>query len=440
MLTKNEFQKEMEKGLTEAFGEYNCEVFRANLPYDAGTRDALIVRLDQDNPVGPVLYTDPLYEAYQAGKSMEQILKEETDIVREFFNARIEVPELTVENAKQSIRFAVVNAERAEKLLEKCPHIEMEDLAAVPRWIINDEASFAVTNDLVSSMRLTKEEVLDIARKNTDALDFKIRNMNDVLGGMMDQFGVEDGYANEVIPNTYNPLYVVTSDSGQFGAAAMVSDRTLQKIGDTLGENYTILPSSRHEILCIKDSEGFDSEALHQMVYSINRTEVHPDDYLSDTVYHYDRQTHTLTRASEPGVPLYHYDREYAIDHGEIELYRDSLRENIKCRDAIEACIRDGFDGVSIDLTASKAVLQKYGPERTQYVLAATVDNKSWDGRFSERNKAWAGDLRAEYPAADEFAVRSHPYVLDGYIDQVRRSLEPKNEIKMERGGKQWAR
>ena len=95
---------------------------------------------------------------------------------------------------------------------------------------------------------------------------------------------------------------------------------------------------------------------------------------------------------------------------------------------------------MSIDITASKAVLQKFGPERTQYVLAATVDNKSWDGRFSERNKAWAGDLRAEYPAADEYAVRSHPYVLDGYIDQVRRSLEPKNEIKMERGGKQWAR
>ena len=440
MLTKNEFQKEMEKGLTEAFGEYNCEVVHANIPYDAGTREALIVRLDQDNPIGPVLYTDPLYEAYQAGKPVGQILKEETETVQEFFKAKIEVPELTVDNARQSIRFTVVNAQRAESLLKKCPHIEMEDLAAVPRWIISDEASFAVTNDLVSSLRLTKEEVLDIARKNTDGMDFKIRNMNDVLGGMMEQYGVDEGYSSEVLSSAYNPLYVVTSDSGQFGAAALTSDRALQQIGDTLGENYTILPSSRHEILCIKDSEGFETDLLHQMVYSINRTEVHPDDFLSDTVYHYDRTTHTLTRASEPGVPLYLYDREHAIDHGEIELYRDSLRENIKCRDAIENSIRDGYDGMSIDLTATKAVLQKFGPERTQYVLAATVDYKSWDGRFSASNKSWVADLRPEYPAADEYAVRSHPYVLDGYIDQVRRSLEPENEIKMERGGKQWAR
>ena len=95
---------------------------------------------------------------------------------------------------------------------------------------------------------------------------------------------------------------------------------------------------------------------------------------------------------------------------------------------------------MSIDIAASRGVIQKYGPERTKYVLAATVEYKSWDGRFSASNKAWAADLRAEYPASDEFAVRSHPYVLDGYIDQVRRSLEPELNVKMERGGKQWAR
>ena len=420
--TYEEFRVFLQEQLSDAFGDYNATVGFAKIPKDNAVKDALYVRLDKDSPIAPVIYTEPLYEEYASGKALDQIIADTAvDVSRGFRNT--DLPELTVENADKSIRFSLVNANRNEELLSRCPHIEMEDLAAVPRWIINEEQSFVVTNDLAQHLLLTREEVMDIARRNTESMDFSIRNMNDILGDAMLSMGVDDDYAHEILSENKSPLYVVTSKTGMDGSAAMMSDRALQQIGNTLGENYAILPSSRHEILCVADSQGLEPEELHQMVYAINRTEVAPGDYLSDMVYHYDRATHTLDRLSEPGVPLYRYDREYALDRGEQELYRDSLRENIRCRDAIENSIRNGFDGAHLDSAAADRVLREFGSERTQYVLAATVDSKSWDGRFSDSNKVWAASLHAEYPDADRFIVQSHPAVLDGYINQVRESV-----------------
>ena len=67
-------------------------------------------------------------------------------------------------------------------------------------------------------------------------------------------------------------------------------------------------------------------------------------------------------------------------------------RTNEACRDAIDAAIRDGYDGTY--LTADvKGVLAEFGPERVSYVLAATLQDKTWDQRFSRSNQAWAAAI-----------------------------------------------
>ena len=75
---------------------------------------------------------------------------------------------------------------------------------------------------------------------------------------------------------------------------------------------------------------------------------------------------------------------------------------------------------------AAGEALEEYGAERVAFILANTVQQLEYDGRFSFGDKAWAKgyeipenvsrgiDMNADY------VVNSHPAVLDGWIGLVR--------------------
>lgn len=63
---------------------------------------------------------------------------------------------------------------------------------------------------------------------------------------------------------------------------------------------------------------------------------------------------------------------------------------NIACKKAIEESIRQGFDGMRLQEGCIQDVLEEYGFKRVNWVLANTVREKLWDGRFSRDNKEWA--------------------------------------------------
>ena len=81
--------------------------------------------------------------------------------------------------------------------------------------------------------------------------------------------------------------------------------------------------------------------------------------------------------------------------------------------------------------------MERYGPERVSLVLAATVQVKAWDGRFSNSNKDWA--FTFDFPEAyndlgfdrrDNYAVTTHPAVLDGFINLVRQEIKAREQPK----------
>ena len=130
-------------------------------------------------------------------------------------------------------------------------------------------------------------------------------------------------------------------------------------------------------------------------------------------------------------TPVYRHTAAYARESGELEAWRASHRENIACCEAIDKAIAKHFDGAHLDRQALSTVFDAYGAERVYYVLANSVITKEYDGRFSRDNRAWAqaenvAVERTEfgYTRNDEFACRSHPAVLDGYIQMARRETE----------------
>ena len=87
---------------------------------------------------------------------------------------------------------------------------------------------------------------------------------------------------------------------------------------------------------------------------------------------------------------LYPYSAAEARERNELSLWRESHKANIACRNAIEDAIRQNFDGMNLQTDCLKAVLDEYGYKRTAWVLANTLHELKWDGRFSYANKHWA--------------------------------------------------
>ena len=126
---------------------------------------------------------------------------------------------------------------------------------------------------------------------------------------------------------------------------------------------------------------------------------------------------------------LYPYSAAEARKRNELSLWRESHKTNIACRGAIEDAIRQNFDGMYLNEDCLAPVLTAYGYKRTERVLAATLQELSWDGRFSPANKQWA---ERRYIPQDErhnaaITVRSHPAVLDGFVSFYRKAVQALN-------------
>lgn len=88
-------------------------------------------------------------------------------------------------------------------------------------------------------------------------------------------------------------------------------------------------------------------------------------------------------------MPVYAGTLAEARGKGQLQQWKDSFQANIQCKIAIESEIRQSFDGMHLDPGCAERVVKQFGFERVQYVLAATLREKDYDGRFSHSNKAW---------------------------------------------------
>lgn len=128
--------------------------------------------------------------------------------------------------------------------------------------------------------------------------------------------------------------------------------------------------------------------------------------------------------------PFYPHSFEEAKRNDELEKYKLSHGANTDCKTAIEKAIAANFDGLRLNADTAKTVISEFGYDRVRFVLANTIQQKDWDGRFSHDNKDWAKetfiptDMVAQFDRRLYFMVESHPAVLDGFVNQFRRAYK----------------
>ena len=115
-----------------------------------------------------------------------------------------------------------------------------------------------------------------------------------------------------------------------------------------------------------------------------------------------------------------------------IEKERDmtNLLNNIACKLSIEKGIKENYDGLRLGKDFEEDIIREHGIDRVLYVLANTVRQKSWDGRFSSENKKWAREYQIPEDTLNKcFVVESHPAVVDGFINRIRKMEQGKSKI-----------
>ena len=110
-------------------------------------------------------------------------------------------------------------------------------------------------------------------------------------------------------------------------------------------------------------------------------------------------------------LPVYPHSSAYAKEHGEMETYRQSHRANIDCKNMIEDSIAEHYRDNRLDPVCVQEVIERYGMERTAFVLANTVQDKNWDGRISAENKEWAKTIPVPDDPTPWGGKRTHEFV-----------------------------
>lgn len=133
-----------------------------------------------------------------------------------------------------------------------------------------------------------------------------------------------------------------------------------------------------------------------------------------------------------PYVPICEFGFEQAKEKGAdaLDLYKRSYKANLECAKAIDNAIKENFDGMHLNDNTAESVIKEYGIDRVCFVLANTLKEKDYDGRFSVTNKEWSKTVNVpdNYRNNENlnigFELNAHPAVLDGFCDMVRKSCE----------------
>lgn len=252
-----------------------------------------IMLSEEGSNVSPTIYLEEYFDQFQKHKSIDQVVK---NIWRLYREVRIEHTwETTMlqsfSKTRQKIVYKLIHAQENEELLKTIPHVLYLDLAIVCYILLDisesGTATILITNEMMKMWKIEKELLYSIAHQNTKkALPAEFKTMRSVVAELL-------GEENQ-LGEGEDLMYVLTNEIRSFGASCILYDKVLEDIGNQLGENYYVLPSSVHEVIIVPESKSPNRADLEDMIEEINDTQVEEEEILSYRAYYFSRKENRL--------------------------------------------------------------------------------------------------------------------------------------------------
>lgn len=267
----------------EGFKAEVKEVKKANV-----TKKGICV-IKEGSKVGLNIYEENL-RGLTSAEAVEKILEIVAENYKEEFNGF----DLDPEKVKTSLRVGVCVWENNKEFLKDKPYqMYGFNLAVYARYVFKSEdgcpCSIVITNKVLELLGWTKGRLIGEALIQTEKVA-SIKGMFDTLCELMPNKDIP------APPDFDEKMLVVSTKDRIHGAGLIASAETLDKVCNLFKcDDIVILPSSIHEFICMPDTAETDYEELRNMVEEINRTEVAPDEVLSNNVYGYTLNTREVS-------------------------------------------------------------------------------------------------------------------------------------------------
>lgn len=125
-------------------------------------------------------------------------------------------------------------------------------------------------------------------------------------------------------------------------------------------------------------------------------------------------------------IKLYKMSRKYALEHDEKEECLLSFRANIECKNVIEDYISKSYYSNILNGDTSE-IEKEFGKDRYNLVIAATVHQCDWDGRYHPENKEWAHEVckTVDVSIWNDYRLRvnKHPGLIDLLATRIRKEV-----------------
>ncbi|MBO6007732.1 MAG: hypothetical protein J6P78_04115 [Lachnospiraceae bacterium] len=297
-MTIKEFSGNMKQAVSMELGS-GYKVEEVSVDKNNGvTLEALLIKKEGLN-LSPTIYLNSYYEKHLGGENLHDVAGR---MVRDYRSA---LPEegidisffLDYEQVKERLAFKLISSELNTELLNTVPHVPFLDLEITFYYSVEtdgmDGGSILIRNTHMESWGVGTGDLM------RDSLE----NAPRILPGICrDIFGVMERMCPEKADTLTDDmkdlgLYVISNERLTLGAAVMIYPGMMEKVSDMLGGNIYIIPSSIHELIALSAKTEADPEYLRDMIRLVNRTQLMPQDVLSDSLYFFDRETGKITIA-----------------------------------------------------------------------------------------------------------------------------------------------
>lgn len=253
----------------------------------------IIINAEHTN-VAPTIYLENFFDDYQHGRPLNDIVAEILHIYHTHNDISCDTAFFTdFKKIKGKIFFQIINTESNKRFLKHVPHIPYLDFSIIFKILIdsNPMATITIKENLLDIWQVSLKEVYDAAVDNTpELLPFDIMSMKKVLEELAPELSADlpvDSF-----------MYVLTNHQKIGGSSCILYPNVLLDFSKKINSDFYVLPSSIHEVIMIPAKSSDTPEALSSMVREVNRTQLAPEDFLSNNVYYFSRENNKLVIAN----------------------------------------------------------------------------------------------------------------------------------------------
>lgn len=295
------FVEKLREKIQEHLGkDYEVQI-TTNPKLNGTEKTGLSIRKTQEpQQVMPIIYLEECFERYLQEKEFSECVEEICVVYKhQKENEEKIMAELkSIENmnrwekVQNKVYPMLVSAKENEDLKGKYFYQEYLDflILYVIRVTEVGIGSIKITKQMVKSWKVSEYEIHHQAVENLKTDGYRVRSLNSVVKENL--LGITEDAEEEI--EEAEPMYVLTNQIKYFGAAGIfLCAEMFQKIVGK--QNFYILPSSVHELILVKDTDGYDMETLSTMVRNVNEEQVTEDERLSNHAYYYDWRQNRIT-------------------------------------------------------------------------------------------------------------------------------------------------